>query len=206
MWPERRKTVPSLSPVLYYNSTVDGMSDFVTHLKLQSQTLYFCLSVGFLFFSEAKWWWRAPCGEGGQRHTTTLQPPHQPQSAPSFLIHLTVPSIRLVPPFHNFKALLYPLPLGWSCPPLDHTDIHTLFRAIRPPRSALNLHFHSWRQHCFFISPFFSPSLLLFFAAHCTRGSGLLISWGSGAIACAEKGKVGRESQNIQGDIFSHRS
>lgn len=55
--------------------------------------------------------------------------------------------------FTTSEACFIPLPVGQSWHFLDHADIHTLFRAIWPPRSALRLHFHSLRHHLFVISP-----------------------------------------------------
>lgn len=55
--------------------------------------------------------------------------------------------------FTTSEACFNPFPVGQSWHFLDHADIHTLFRAIWPPRSALRLHFHSLRRHLFVISP-----------------------------------------------------
>lgn len=145
------------------------------------------------------WWHSTPHGKG--EHSTTLPTPRQPSSAPSCLIHLTAPSHRLVHPFHNFKARLHPLPLGRSCPSQDHTDIHMLFRVIWQPRSALNLHSHSLRRSFFFhFSLFFV--LLLSYAAHCTQGSELLISWRSGAITCWKTESGANEQEHSRQDFW----
>lgn len=168
------RTRPSLSPVLSHNSRVDWNKWFSSPLKnIVANTLFLSLCQLSALLRRRVWWFSALRGEGERRPATVLPAPHPPRSAPSFLIRLTAPSHHLISPFHNFKAELYPLPLGRSCPSLDHTDIHTLFTAIRPPRSALNLHFLSLRRHCFSFS--FSilsfPPPLLLFSQHTAHGA-----------------------------------
>lgn len=122
------------------------------------------------------------------------------------LSHFPNPSNSALLPFDNFKAPPYPLPLGKSCPSLDHTDIQMLFRAIRPPRSALNFHFHSLRHYhppphtLFFYFSLFHYCCFVWRTAHKSVNRSLVAAYG--AITCW----VERECQNIQGDIFSQHS
>lgn len=142
MWTEKRKSAP-------YFPTIAGWMERVTTWHYSHKHSFF----GFGLFTKAEWWRRASHVEQEQQHTTALPAPHPPQSSPSFLI---APSHCLVP-FSQLQSSALPITLGLGCPSLDHTDIQTLFRAIRPPRSALNLHFHSFRRHYFFLfSHFFS--------------------------------------------------
>lgn len=91
--------------------------------------------------------------------------PQSSSPAPPRWLHTTT-SICLHPPPHKrcptwvsstlfttSEACFNPFPLGQSWHFLDHADIHTLFRAIWPPRSALRLHLHSLRRHLFLIAP-----------------------------------------------------
>lgn len=93
-----------------------------------------CFLVVVFFPLLPQQWCSAPHGREAQWRNTSLPASRQPSSAPSVLIHLTVASHRLVHPFHNFKALLYPVPLGRGCPYPDHTGVHMLFRVIWPAK------------------------------------------------------------------------
>lgn len=63
------------------------------------------------------------------------------------------------PSFSRQPRALTSVPAGQSWHSPDHADIHTLFRAIWLPRSALRLDFQSRRRHLFVINP---PLRLLF--------------------------------------------
>lgn len=120
-----------------------------------------------------------PLTEGKkQRHNTALPASRQPSSAPSVLIHLTVASHRLVHTlFTTSKHCFIHYPWGEAALLWTTLTFICYLESFGQPRSALNVHFHSLRQHSFFYPPsaFFQP-LLLFFAAKCSLGSEFLIS------------------------------
>lgn len=193
MWPEKRNAFQRYHGWAWLYCSGGPLEGTVTNISLGVPLFWGIVGI--------------QCPSRKRRVTAQYHPAgfaSQPWSAPSFLIHLTVPSRRLLHPFHKFKALRYPLPLGRSCPSLDHADIHMLFRAIWPTRSALSLHFHSLRRHFFIAIPSFFR--ILVFLQHIEHRDVNFSLARTGAITCAEKGKVGRERWNIQVDIFSRHS
>lgn len=184
-----------------------------------------CGTLGFISHSQRAFlsfcWLSAPLGGRAvrlpclSRRMTAVAhhrpPPHPPQPTPSFMIHLATPSHCLVPLFTTSKQCFTHYP--WADAALLWTTL--TFRCYLEPlgHQGQHLTYIFTASGLTVFSPSFAFSFSHFLLHYCClvrhaahRAVNCSLSGTSGPLTCTKKGKVGGESQSIQGDIFSHHS
>ena len=143
------------------------------------------LLFGFMLFVEAKRWLSASPGEEAQWQTT-LPAPHPPQSAPSFLIHLTATSHSLVPPLTTSKHCFTHYP--WAGAGLLWTTL--TFRRYLEPLGHQGQHLTyiftaSGSTGVFYFHTFIFSSITVVFLLHTAhRALNCSLAGASGARTC----------------------